>query len=135
MGHAERVFQNNAKKLVKDAIYYARIQATNLYFQNHSKEAGPLNKKEGSSKIYLIEDQYREVSIQFVLPFLLIVVIDIICNIVCLMRTMLGVDIGLPKASRKRQRITGNVELGTNSNHKFGGDDMLRKAKRMASLI
>jgi hypothetical protein len=26
------------------------------------------------------------------------------------MRTMLGVDIGLPKASRKRQRITGNVE-------------------------
>jgi hypothetical protein len=26
------------------------------------------------------------------------------------MRTMLTVDIGLPKASRKRQRITGNVE-------------------------
>jgi hypothetical protein len=45
--------------------------------------AGPLNKKEGSSKIYLTEDQYREVSIQFILPFLLIVVIDIICNIVC----------------------------------------------------
>ena len=45
MGHAERVFQNNAKKLVKDAIYYARIQATNLYFQNHPEEAGPLNKK------------------------------------------------------------------------------------------
>jgi hypothetical protein len=42
-----------------------------------------LNKKEGSSKIYLTEDQYREVSIQFVLPFLLIAVIDIICNIVC----------------------------------------------------
>jgi hypothetical protein len=38
------------------------------------------------------------------------------------MRTMLGVDIGLPKASRKRQRITGNVE---EPNHKFGGDDML----------
>jgi hypothetical protein len=83
MGHDERVFQNNAKKLVKDVIYYARIQATNLYFQNHLEEAGPLNKKEGSSKIYLTEDQYHEVSIQFVLPFLLIVVIDIICNIVC----------------------------------------------------
>jgi hypothetical protein len=26
------------------------------------------------------------------------------------MRTMLGVDIGPPKASRKRRRITGNVE-------------------------
>jgi hypothetical protein len=83
MGHAEHVFQNNAKKLVKDAIYYTRIQATNLYFQKHPEEAGPLNKKEGSSKIYLTEDQYYEVSIQFVLPFILIVVIDIICNIVC----------------------------------------------------
>jgi hypothetical protein len=83
MGHAECVFQNNAKKLVKDAIYYARIWATNLYFQNLPEEAGPLNKKEVSSKIYLTEDQYREVSIQFVFPFLLIVVIDIICNIVC----------------------------------------------------
>jgi hypothetical protein len=66
MGHAARVFQNNAKKLGKDAIYYARIQATNLYFQNHPEEAGPLNKKKGSSKIYLTEDQDREVSIQFV---------------------------------------------------------------------
>jgi hypothetical protein len=83
MAHAERVFQNNAKKLVKDAIYYARIQATNLYFQNHPEEAGPLSKKEGSSMIYLTEDQYREVSIRFVLPFLLMAVIDIICNIVC----------------------------------------------------
>ena len=82
MGHAERVFQNNAKKLVKDVIYYARIQATNLYFQKHPEEAGPLNKKEGSSKIYLTEDQYHEVGIQF-FTFLLIVVIDIICNIVC----------------------------------------------------
>jgi hypothetical protein len=26
------------------------------------------------------------------------------------MRTMFGVDIGLLKASRKRQRITGNIE-------------------------
>jgi flagellar biosynthesis/type III secretory pathway M-ring protein FliF/YscJ len=83
MGHAEHVFQNNAKKLVKDAIYYARIQATNLYFQNHPEEAGPLNKKEGSSKKYLIEDQYYEVSIQFVLIFVIIVVIVIICNLVC----------------------------------------------------
>ncbi|KAL5674767.1 hypothetical protein ACJX0J_010898, partial [Zea mays] len=33
--------------------------------------------------IYLTGDQYREVSIQFVLPFIFIVVIDIICNIVC----------------------------------------------------
>jgi hypothetical protein len=83
MGHIERVFQNNAKKLVKDAIYYARIQATNLYFQNHPKEVGPLNQKEWSSKKYLTDDQYHEVSIHFLLLFLLIVVIDIICNLVC----------------------------------------------------
>jgi hypothetical protein len=54
MGHAKRVFQNNAKKLVKDAIYYARIWATNMYFQNHLEEADPLNKKEGSSKKLLV---------------------------------------------------------------------------------
>jgi hypothetical protein len=41
MGHAERVFQNNAKKLVKDAIYYARIQATNL-FSKSSGRSRPL---------------------------------------------------------------------------------------------
>jgi hypothetical protein len=69
MGHAERVFQNNVEKMVKDSIYYVRIQATNLYFQNHLEEAGSLNKKEGSSKKYLTEDQYREVSIQFVYSF------------------------------------------------------------------
>jgi hypothetical protein len=50
MGHAERVIQNNAKKLVKDAIYYARIQATNLYFQKHAEEAGPLNKRKGPQR-------------------------------------------------------------------------------------
>jgi hypothetical protein len=50
MGHAARVFQNNAKKPVKDAIYYARIQATNLYFQNHPEEAGPLNKRKGPQR-------------------------------------------------------------------------------------
>ena len=52
-------------------------------FSESSGRSRPLEQKEGSSKIYLTEDQYRKVSIQFVLPFLLIVVIDIICNIVC----------------------------------------------------
>ena len=145
MGHAERVFQNNAKKLVKDDIYYARIQATVLYFQNHPEEAGPLNKKEGSSKIYLTEDQYREVSIQFVLPFIFIVVIDIICNIVCVQVMVpwmapvpdayyawcrYWASEGFQKASTHHRQCRG-----TNPNHKFGGDDMIRKAKRMVSLI
>jgi hypothetical protein len=83
MGHVKRVFQNNAKKLMKDAIYYVRIQATNLYFQFHPKQEGPLNKKEGSSKIYLTEEQYHEARIQLMGLFLLSVVIDIICNLMC----------------------------------------------------
>ena len=145
MGHAERVLQNNAKKLVKDAIYYARIQATNLYFQKHPEEAGPLNKKEGSSKIYLTEDQYREVSIQFVLPFIFIVVIDIICNIVCV-QVMVPWMAPVPDAyyawcrywaSEGFQKASAHHRQcrGTNPNHKFGGDDMIRKAKRMVSFI
>jgi hypothetical protein len=40
-GHAKRVFQNNAKKLVEDSIYYVRIHDTNLYFQKNPEEAGP----------------------------------------------------------------------------------------------
>jgi hypothetical protein len=83
MGHAEHVFQRNAQKLVKDSMYYARIQATNLCFQLHPDEEGPMTKKEGSSKIHLTEEQYCEVSIQFVLLFLLIVLIDRLCNLMC----------------------------------------------------
>jgi hypothetical protein len=49
-GHAERVFQNNGKKLVKDVIYYARIQATNLYFQNHPEKQAPLTKRKGPQR-------------------------------------------------------------------------------------
>jgi hypothetical protein len=54
-----------------------------MYFQLHPEEAGPSNKKEGPSKKYLTKEQYCEVSIQFVLLFLLIVMIDIICNLMC----------------------------------------------------
>ena len=65
-----------------------------MYFQNHREEAGPLNKKEGSSKIYLTEKQNREVSIQFVLLLLLIVVIYIVCNLIFVDDdSMDGVDI------------------------------------------
>jgi hypothetical protein len=46
MGHYKHVFQNNAKKLVKDAIYYATIKATNLYFQKSSERSRPLEQKE-----------------------------------------------------------------------------------------
>jgi hypothetical protein len=52
-------------------------------FSKSSGRSRPLEQKGRVLKDNLTEDQYREVSIQFVLPFLLIVVIDIIYNIVC----------------------------------------------------
>jgi hypothetical protein len=44
---------------VKDAILYARIQANNQYYKDviHQK----MNKKLGSSTIYLTEEQYHQV--------------------------------------------------------------------------
>jgi hypothetical protein len=57
------------ERCLRVVIFQFFKQTANLYFQNHPEEAGPLNKKEGSSKKYLIENQYREISIQFVLLF------------------------------------------------------------------
>jgi hypothetical protein len=51
--HAFEVFNHTARNVVKDAIFYARIQANNAYY----KEVLGLkmNKKLGSSQIYLTE--------------------------------------------------------------------------------
>jgi hypothetical protein len=51
--HALEVFNHTARNVVKDAIFYARIQANNAYY----KEVLGLkmNKKLGSSQIYLTE--------------------------------------------------------------------------------
>ena len=58
--HAEKVFEENAYRLVKDALSDARIQATNLYYQQVKGQK--MNKKLGSSSIYLAEDEYGQVS-------------------------------------------------------------------------
>jgi hypothetical protein len=54
--HTFEVFNHTAHKVVKDAISYGRIQANNAYY----KEALGLkmNKKLGSPRIYLIEEQH-----------------------------------------------------------------------------
>jgi hypothetical protein len=59
--HALEVFNATAQKVVKDAILYARIQANNTY----CKEAigKKMNKKLGSSHIYLTEKQYNQVNV------------------------------------------------------------------------
>jgi hypothetical protein len=59
--HALEVFNRTAHKIVKDAISYACIQVNNTYY----KEVLGLNmnKKLGSSAIYLTEEQYNQVKI------------------------------------------------------------------------
>jgi hypothetical protein len=53
--------RRTTNKVVKDAILYARIQANNTYYKKVLGEK--MNKKLGSSHIYLTEDQYNQVNI------------------------------------------------------------------------
>jgi hypothetical protein len=54
--HALEVFNHTANKVMKDAISYARIQANNTYFKDIL--GLKMNKKLGSSSIYLTKEQY-----------------------------------------------------------------------------
>jgi hypothetical protein len=60
LNHVELVFQNNAHRLVKDALYMARISATCQYFQQ--VEGVKMTKQHGASREYLTEDKYSQVS-------------------------------------------------------------------------
>jgi hypothetical protein len=59
--HALVVFNATAQKVVKDAISYARIQANNTYYKKILGQK--MNKKMGSSHIYLTEEQYNQVKV------------------------------------------------------------------------
>jgi len=65
VNHAERAFHVNAYRLVKEALYEARIQATCMYHQQILGQK--MNKKTGASSIYLSEEQYRQVIFEFYL--------------------------------------------------------------------
>jgi hypothetical protein len=56
--HVSSVFHFNAKKVLSDALSYARIQAVDQYLKGTGQ---PLDKKCGASFFYLTEEQYREV--------------------------------------------------------------------------
>jgi hypothetical protein len=58
---ALEVFNATAQKVMKDAILYARIQANNTYYKEILGEK--MNKKLGSSHIYLTEEQYNQVNV------------------------------------------------------------------------
>jgi hypothetical protein len=59
--HALEIFNATAQKVVKDAISYAHIQANNTYYKELLGQK--MNKKMGSSHIYLIEEQYNQVKV------------------------------------------------------------------------
>jgi hypothetical protein len=59
--HALEVFNATAEKVVKDVISYAHIQANNTYYKEVLGEK--MNKKLGSSHIYLTEEQYSQVNV------------------------------------------------------------------------
>jgi hypothetical protein len=54
--HTLEVFNRTAHKVMKDAISYACIQVNNMYYKEVLDSK--MNKKLGSSTIYLTEEQY-----------------------------------------------------------------------------
>jgi hypothetical protein len=59
--HTLEVFDATAQKVMKDSISYARIQANNAYYKEILGQK--MNKKLGSSRIYLTEEQYSQVKV------------------------------------------------------------------------
>jgi hypothetical protein len=59
--HALEVFNHTAHKVVKDAVSYASIQANTAYYKDVLGHK--MNKKLGSSAIYLTEEQYSQVKV------------------------------------------------------------------------
>lgn len=57
--HAKRVFDLNATKITTDMMSYVRIQAVSEYMKKHGQYQ--FVDKRATSKIYLTEEQYREV--------------------------------------------------------------------------
>jgi hypothetical protein len=72
--HALEVFDHTAHKVMKDAVSYARIQANNTYYREVLGQK--MNKKLGSLKIYLTEEQYSQVKVSksFYIQYLILVV-------------------------------------------------------------
>jgi hypothetical protein len=72
--HALEVFNHTAHKVVKDAVSFAHIQANNAYYREVLDQK--INKKLGSSTIYLTKEQYSQVKVSkfFYIQYLILVV-------------------------------------------------------------
>jgi catechol-2,3-dioxygenase len=72
--HALEVFNHTAHKVVNAVVSYAHIQANNAYYKDVL--GLEMNKKMGSSAIYLTQEQYSHVKISksFYIQYLILVV-------------------------------------------------------------
>jgi hypothetical protein len=72
--YALEVFKRTAHKVMKNSISYARIQLNNTYYKGIL--GLKINKKLGSSSIYLTEEQYSQVKISksFYIQYLILVI-------------------------------------------------------------
>jgi hypothetical protein len=59
--HALEVFNHTTHKVMKDTTSFARIQVNNAYYREVLGQK--MNKKLGSSTIYLVEEQYSYVMV------------------------------------------------------------------------
>jgi hypothetical protein len=71
--HALEVFNHTTQKVVKDAISYPHIQANNVHYKDILGQK--MNKKLGSSAIYLTEEEYNHVKVSksFYIQYLILV--------------------------------------------------------------
>jgi mannosyltransferase OCH1-like enzyme len=72
--YSHEIFNHTAHKVVKDAVSYACIKANNDYYREVLGQK--MNKKLGSSTIYLTLEQYSEVKVSrsLYIQYLLLVV-------------------------------------------------------------
>jgi hypothetical protein len=72
--YAIEVFNHTAHKVMKDAVSYAHIQANNVYYGEVLGQK--MNKKLGSSIIYLTEEEYNPINVSksFCIQYLILVV-------------------------------------------------------------
>jgi hypothetical protein len=59
MEHARIVFHAIARKIVKDALCLARVQATSQFFKQIKGQA--MSKHRGAARTYLTEEEYGQV--------------------------------------------------------------------------
>jgi hypothetical protein len=72
--HALEIFNRTAHKVVRDAISHACIQTNNVYYKEVLGQK--MNKKLGSSSIYLTKEQSNQVKVfkYFYIQYLILVV-------------------------------------------------------------